>query len=346
MMPCAIAGGAVRVFSVGLKTPFITALGRKTSTTNVELLLRLASGAVGRGEASGSVVMAHQTPEKLAAELKRMLRLYRGRDASAWLPLAREIWSKHAAMPAAAAAFECAVFDALCRRRKIKMKDWFGGACDKLETDLTISAAGPEETEHAASRAARDGFRILKVKVGAGGAKADFERVLAADDAGGNPRLILDGNQKLGVSGTLRLVDACLKRGLKVELVEQPVAREDLHGMRKLTRDCPAPIAADESLRTAEDAKRLIDADAAQVFNVKVAKSGLAQSLEILALARAAGKRLMIGCMQETAAGLSPSVHLALGTGAFSYLDLDSDALLVENQPRGDWKRDGAWISA
>ena len=83
MMPCAIAGGAVRVFSVGLKTPFITALGRKTSTTNVEILLRLRSGDEGRGEASGSVVMAHQTPEKLAAELRRMLRLYRGRDASA-----------------------------------------------------------------------------------------------------------------------------------------------------------------------------------------------------------------------------------------------------------------------
>jgi hypothetical protein len=38
----------------------------------------------------------------------------------------------------------------------------------------------------------------------------------------------------------------------------------------------------------------------------------------------------MIGCMAETARGLAASVHLALGTGFFRFVDLDSDVLLAE----------------
>ncbi len=49
----------------------------------------------------------------------------------------------------------------------------------------------------------------------------------------------------------------------------------------------------------------------------------------------------MIGCMSETSRGLMPSVHLALGTGFFSFVDLDSDHLLREHDRSPDWRRDG-----
>ena len=65
------------------------------------------------------------------------------------------------------------------------------------------------------------------------------------------------------------------------------------------------------------------------------------RSLQIAAIARAAGLKLMISCMAETAAGLSPSVHLALGTGFFSWVDLDSDHLLVPQRGDPGWTRRG-----
>jgi hypothetical protein len=52
----------------------------------------------------------------------------------------------------------------------------------------------------------------------------------------------------------------------------------------------------------------------------------------------------MIGCMAETARGLSASVHLALGTGFFRFADLDSDVLLREPasaRRRAGWARRG-----
>jgi len=76
-----------------------------------------------------------------------------------------------------------------------------------------------------------------------------------------------------------------------------------------------------------------------------VAKSGLLRSLEIAAVARAAGLRLMIGCMAETARGLAPSVHLALGTGFFRYVDLDSDWLLAEAPGDCGWVRRGPFLA-
>jgi L-alanine-DL-glutamate epimerase-like enolase superfamily enzyme len=115
--------------------------------------------------------------------------------------------------------------------------------------------------------------------------------------------------------------------------------------MPSLTRRCPVPIALDESCQTPADAARIVCDGAAKAINIKVAKSGLLRSLEIAAVARAAGLKLMIGCMTETGAGLSASVHLALGTGFFEFADLDSDHLLAGPQARRRWTRDGRVIA-
>jgi L-alanine-DL-glutamate epimerase-like enolase superfamily enzyme len=119
----------------------------------------------------------------------------------------------------------------------------------------------------------------------------------------------------------------------------------DYKKMAALSRRCPVPIALDESCRTPEDAVRIASDAAAKAINIKVAKSGLLRSLEIAAVARAAGLELMIGCMTETGAGLSASVHLAMGTGFFKHVDLDADHLLSGPQARRGWARRGAELS-
>jgi L-alanine-DL-glutamate epimerase-like enolase superfamily enzyme len=347
-MPCTIASGTVKAFTVPLIEPFATALGRKTATTNVAIELHLKGGAQGRGEASSSIVMAHQKPALLTRTLKAMLKEYRGMDVRALAPLVGNLWKRWGKVPAAAAAFESAATAALCAHHRMRLCDYFGGARDEIMTDITLSASDVATTERAAALWAKRGFRDLKVKVGSGGMRADLDRVLAADragrDQGRRPRLALDGNQKLGTHGALRLVDACLAKGVRISLLEQPVARTNLKAMRTITQRSPVPVAADESLRTVEDARRILDLGAAHILNVKVGKSGLTACRRIIALAQAAQAQLMIGCMQESALGLSPSVHLACGSGAFTHHDLDSDLLLSSTQPKGGFKRRGAQL--
>ena len=330
----------MRVFATPLKEPFITALGRQSVSTNVGLELRLRGGARGYGEASGSIVAAHLKPEALAAALKDELRRAIGEDVRRLRVLAAACWRRRRRAAPAAAAFECALSDALARAQGLSLSDWYGGALESVETDFTLSAAAAPVASRAAARAWSEGFRCLKVKVGTGPA-ADLERVEAIRRAAPKARLILDGNQGFSPAAALKLAELCARRRVDVVLFEQPVARDDLKGMAWLRRRSPFPIAADESVRSAQEAFDVLDREAADVINVKVAKTGLQESLAIVALARAAGKRLMIGCMRETLRGLAASAHLACGTGAFSFVDLDSDHLIAGAQPAGDFVRRG-----
>lgn len=334
----------VRVFEEPLKRPFVTALGRKDKTVNVELTLELSSGAAGRGEASGSLAFAHLRPERLAAVMTRLARAAVGRDALELRPLVERAWKAAGLAAPAAAAFEAALLSAVCAERGLTLFEWFGGACRRGETDVTISAVDPGSSAEAAREAARAGYRALKVKVGTG-LKADLARVRAVVAAAPGRRLLLDGNQGMTVASALRVVEGALSAGARVELLEQPLPKDDLKALARLCRRCPVPVALDESVKTPQDALRALEAGAAGAFNVKAAKSGYLRSQDIVALARAAGLPLMIGCMMETAPGLFPSVALALGTGAFRWLDLDSDALLLRRPEGSGWSRRGPDIA-
>jgi L-alanine-DL-glutamate epimerase-like enolase superfamily enzyme len=344
MSATSVRSAAVRIFETPLKRPFVTALGRKTSTCNVGFTLTLRDGTRGYGEASTSLALAHLSPRRLAQVLAGLGRGARGRDAACPRLLVEEAWRRHGGAEPAVAAFECALLDAWTRSQGLSLAAWFGGKRREVVSDITISAwTDARLSRAAAAEAADEGFRVFKVKVG-GRLEDDLERLrlVLRTARRVKPGFILDGNQGLGVDSSLRLLDAARKAKLKVLLLEQPLPKTDFRGMAALTKRSPVPVAADEMVHSPQDAMRAVMEGAASVINIKVAKSGLLRSLDIAAVARAAGLRLMIGCMAETSRGLMPSVHLALGTGFFSYVDLDSDHLLAEHERSPDWRRDGA----
>ncbi|MBI5631266.1 MAG: dipeptide epimerase [Elusimicrobia bacterium] len=336
---------SLNTFETALKRPFITALGRKDSSVNVGLTLELSDGSRGYGEASSSLALAHLSAGCLAKTMKALTLENLGEDLAGAGSIIDKAWKTHGRINPAAAAFECALWQAVLASMGMPMAEWLGGALRKVETDITLSAWGePTATRQAAQEARNEGFGIFKVKVG-GELQGDLERVRLAHEAGPKARLILDGNQSLSEKGALKLVEACLAKGWPVELLEQPLGRGQFAQMAALSRRCPVPVAADEMVKTPEDAARVAGEGAAHVINIKVAKSGIRRSLEIAAIARGAGLGLMIGCMTETAEGLAPSVHLALGTGFFKHVDLDSDHLLGPHPEASSWKRRGPLLS-
>src|SRR5205823_3336128 len=112
--------------------------------------------------------------------------------------------------------------------------------------------------------------------------------------------------------------------------VEQPVLKEDLAALDQVADASPVPVFADEAVKTPRDALEVVTQTRAHGINVKLMKSGIAGALEIIAICRAAGRKLMIGCMLESSLGIAFSLALACGTGAFDYVDLDSHLLLHE----------------
>ena len=347
MIRTAIASSRVELVESPLKRPFITALGRRDRTVNAAITVTLGGGASGYGEASTSIAQKHLTPAALRGALEKMALRARGRDVRGWKALVEEAWARHEGLSPAVAAFEAALLSALAAEAGMSLAGWLGGAARRLETDVTISAStDPRDTSAAAAEAAAAGFRVLKVKVG-GRPADDLARVRAVRESAPKARLLLDGNQGFSPAGALKFVAAVLKTGATVELFEQPTPKADLSALAFVAKRCPVPVAADESVATPADAARAADAGVTAI-NLKLAKSGISRGLEIAAVARAAGLPLMIGCMAETARGLSASVHLALGTGFFKWCDLDSDVLLVEDPAaRGTagWMRRGRFAS-
>jgi muconate cycloisomerase len=80
--------------------------------------------------------------------------------------------------------------------------------------------------------------------------------------------------------------------------VEQPVPAHDLEGMRRVREETGLAVVADESLCTLDDARRLISASAADVFNIRIAKcGGLLASTRLVRLAGDSGLRCQLGTL-------------------------------------------------
>ncbi len=231
--------------------------------------------------------------------------------------------------PAARAGLEMALYDAWAKYWHLPLWQHFGGAQARLTTDMTIPLVAPDAAADLARAAWAEGFRALKIKVGdADGPDADLARIAAIVRAVPAVRLRVDANQAFAPDSAVRFAQSLAATGANVELLEQPVPREDFAGLKYVRERVEMPVFADESARSVPEVLRLLREDAVDGVNVKLMKSGLAGALEIITLCRASGKKLMLGCMLETGLGIAAAAQIAGGLSAFDYLDLDSHRLL------------------
>ncbi len=332
-----------------LRRPFVTALGRKTHTDNVLVRLVLSGGVEGWGEASSSLAMPEQTGPALAAALGRLAARFRGRDireAPAWVD---ESWRAEPRWPTAVGAFESALWDALARFEGQTCADLWGGRLRAAETVLTVPAWAPFSVGASARRAARAGWRFLKLKLnGRETIALNRERLRAARRAAPRARLLVDPNQSFTPDSLAELHAGLRRDGIPLEAVEEPFGKRDWAALSMARRRGLGPFLLDETIQNTADARRATRAGLARGPNIKLAKSGLLRSRAILDVfdgRRSTGTRCMIGCMAESRIGLAAAVHFALGTGAFDYLDLDSDLILRPTPARGGYVRRGPWVS-
>jgi L-Ala-D/L-Glu epimerase len=110
---------------------------------------------------------------------------------------------------------------------------------------------------------------------------------------------------------------------LGVELVEQPLAKDNWEGMKRLYREAPLPLIADEACVYEHDVE----------INIKLTKcSGITPALRMINKARELNMSIMIGCMNETTIGSAAIAHLA---PLVDYIDMDGPLLLAEDIATG-----------
>jgi L-alanine-DL-glutamate epimerase-like enolase superfamily enzyme len=200
------------------------------------------------------------------------------------------------------------------------------------ETSFTIGLDTPEVVVQKVREAAA--YPILKVKVGTDDDRAVLEAVRYTT----RQRLRVDANEGWTPSGAEERLRWLASLG--VEMVEQPLPASMLEETRALRRRSPLPFFADESVHRAQDVPRL--AGAFDGVNVKLMKcGGLGEALRVIAVARACGLQVMLGCMIESSLGITAAAHLSpLADTA----DLDGNLLLEEDPFVGATVREGRLV--
>ena len=340
-MPTLIKDLRARPFDLPLVEPFIIATGRKDAANNVLVEVELDDGTIGYGEIAPSPYTTGDTPATCIAVIEQLRPLVVGKDVRQWRAVLAQTRRAIRHQFAAHSGLEIAILDAFGKATGVPLYQFFGGVSTRVESDYTLSLGTPQETAAAARKAIAAGFCKIKIKVGMG-VSTDVERVKAVREAAPHAELALDANQAFSPQAAVQLAQQLLALGIEISLLEQPVRRDDLQGMRFVRERAGVPVGADESVFTPEDAVRVVREGAADVINIKVAKAGLLGALDIYSIARAANLELMIGCMMESKVGLSASVHLACGLGCFTHCDLDSVFLLKPFECQGGYTLSGA----
>ncbi len=184
---------------------------------------------------------------------------------------------------------------------------WPAPVRDRVPVNVTVPAVGPERA-HEIVRGG--GCRTAKVKVAEPGqTTADDEaRLEAVRDALGPSGLVrVDANGGWSVDDAVAAIGRLERAAGGLEYVEQPVASvEDLALVR---RRVSVPIAADESIRRAEDPYRVKELEAADIAVLKVQPLGGVRAC--LEIAERIGLPVVVSSALETSVGIAAGVALA-----------------------------------
>ena len=192
--------------------------------------------------------------------------------------------------------------------REAAFEGWPAALRDSVPVNVTVPAVGPEQA--AAIVRASNGCRTAKVKVAEPGqSRADEQaRLEAVRDALGP-----DGSIRIDVNGGWAVDEAVTAIGILdraaggLEYVEQPCASvEELAAVR---RRVDVPVAADESIRRAEDPYRVRDLEAADVAVLKVQPLGGVRAC--LRIAEDIGLPVVVSSALESSVGIAAGVALA-----------------------------------
>jgi O-succinylbenzoate synthase len=185
--------------------------------------------------------------------------------------------------------------------------DWPEPVRDRVPVNATVPVVSPEAAH---ALVLGSGCGTAKVKVADPGSVLtdDLARVEAVRDAlGPSGRVRVDANGAWSVDEAVAAIAALDRAAGGLEYVEQPCAAvEDLAAVR---RKVDVPIAADESIRRAEDPYLVRDLGAADVAVLKVQPLGGVRAC--LRIAEDIGLPVVVSSALETSVGLAAGVALA-----------------------------------
>jgi len=316
-----------------LKNPFITSLRRVDALEDLVVIVECDDGTVGYGEGAPTPQITGETMGSMMATVAYIKPHLIGREIEDFDAIIKLIHSLIVKNTTAKSALEIALYDLKAKSKKLPLFRMLGGTQTKFSTDITISMSEIDKMIVDCHSAVALGYNTLKIKIGDNPQK-DVERVIAIHGAlDKNIKLRLDANQGWSAKQSVELLHALERQNIIAEFIEQPVAADDIEGLKYIKERVQTPLLADESIFSINDARRLLEMQAIDYVNIKLAKTaGITQALELADLSKSFGVKCMIGCMLEGPISVAAGVHVASAKAdIISMLDLDAVSLLASH---------------
>ena len=309
----------VELLQLRTKHPFIIARGGQSDYRTVWVRLTDADGNEGWGEAAPTRFYGETTDSAVAA-----LTFYGTALPEDPLDLeaAERRWEDMLRGNAAArSALSAALHDLAGKRLGIPVYRMWGLDPGKApKSTFTIGLDTPDRIRAKVLEAAQ--YPVLKIKLGTDRDTEILQTIRETTDK----EIRVDANCGWTVKGAIRMLPVLEEFGVTV--LEQPLPPEDLDGLAAVTAQSAIPVIADESCVTSADIPALVGK--VDGINIKLAKCGsLREALRMIAIARAHGMMVMVGCMIESSLGITAAAHF---TPLVDIVDLDGAALL-DNDP-------------
>jgi len=297
-----IVDARVARFALPLLHPLVTSHGTISLREGALLRLRTSDGLEGWGEATPVPGFAGPDAHHSAEALEHSARALVGAEPE-------ELWPPPVDLrfPAVAFALETAVADLRARRAGQSLAQFLsrGQAANSLDVNALIS--GPE----AAHTSIADGYRTLKLKLGARTLAEDCRRLRALRDSIPSAiRVRVDANQAWSPADAARaLADF---EDLDIEYVEEPLRSPTAASLAALRAGSSVAIAADESATSAHEFEALLSRNAVDRVIIKPGVvGGLRAARARSEMCQEAGVAVVVTSGIEGAIATLAAIHLA-----------------------------------
>lgn len=298
--------------------PFIIARGGQSEYRTVMVKISDGDGNEGWGEAAATRFYG-ETLDTVQAALPTYAAVL-GDDPQQLEAIEARMLAALGRNAAARVAVSAALHDLVAKRAGLSLCRYWG--LDPAAAPLSTFTIGMDTAEMVRRKVGEaEQYPVLKIKLGG---DHDLELLETIRSATGK-ELRVDANCGWTAAHAVKMLPVLEEFGVTV--LEQPVAANDLDGLARVRDHARMPVIADESCVTSHDIPRLIGR--VDGINIKLAKCGsLREALRMIAIARAHGLMVMVGCMIESSLGITAAAHF---TPLVDVVDLDGAALLSED---------------
>ena len=216
-------------------------------------------------------------------------------------------FNKFRGHPMAKSSLEGAIWDLLAKEKQVPLSRMLGGKGDRVEAGVSIGIQPTiNDLLRRVEQFVAQGYQRIKIKIAPGW---EIEPLTAVRNRYPKLKLMVDANSAFELED-IKLFQEMEQFNLL--MIEQPLHYDDLLDHAKLQAQLKTPICLDESIKSPNDARTMIELKAGQIINIKICRvGGLTNALEIHQMCLEAGIPVWCGGMEEAGIGRATNVQLA-----------------------------------